>query len=111
MTDELQEKIIWQNINSSKDRGKILIGKIIAIETEKMKDADITCAIVDFKGIKVLIPATEIATDFKNNKKLLRNMMGAEIKFIIIETDKISSKAVGSRIKAMERIREINIKK
>ena len=111
MTDELQEKIIWQNINSSKDRGKILTGKIIAIETEKMKDADITCAIVDFKGIKVLIPATEIATDFKNNKKLLRNMMGAEIKFIIIETDKISSKAVGSRIKAMERIREINIKK
>lgn len=111
MTDELQEKIIWQNINSSKDRGKILTGKIIAIETEKMKDADITCAIVDFKGIKVLIPATEIATDFKNNKKLLRNMMGAEIKFIIIETDKISSKAVASRIKAMERIREINIKK
>ena len=111
MTDELQEKIIWQNINSSKDRGKILTGKIIAIETEKMKDADITCAIVDFKGIKVLIPATEIATDFKNNKKLLRSMMGAEIKFIIIETDKISSKAVGSRIKAMERIREINIKK
>lgn len=111
MTDELQEKITWQNINSSKDRGKILTGKIIAIETEKMKDADITCAIVDFKGIKVLIPAIEIATDFKNNKKLLRNMMGAEIKFIIVETDKISSKAVGSRIKAMERIKEINIKK
>lgn len=111
MTDELQEKIIWQNINSSKDRGKILAGKIIAIETEKMKDVDITCAIVDFKGIKVLIPATEIATDFKNNKKLLRNMMGAKIKFIIIETDKISSKAVGSRIRAMERIKEINIKK
>ena len=36
MTDELQEKIIWQNINSSKDRGKILKGKIIAIETEKL---------------------------------------------------------------------------
>lgn len=38
-------------------------------------------------------------------------MMGAEIKFVIIETDKISSKAVASRIKAMERIKEINIKK
>lgn len=111
MTDELQEKIIWQNINSSKERGKILIGKIIAIETEKMKDTDITCAIVDFKGIKVLIPATEIIKDGKNDKKILRNMMGAEIKFIIIEADKISSKAVGSRIKAMERIQEINLKK
>ena len=111
MTDELQEKIIWQNINSSKERGKILIGKIIAIETEKMKDTDITCAIVDFKGIKVLIPATEIIKDGKNDKKILRNMMGAEIKFIIIEADKIISKAVGSRIKAMERIQEINLKK
>ena len=37
MTDELQEKIIWQNINSSKEKGKILNGKIIAIEVEKMK--------------------------------------------------------------------------
>ena len=111
MTDELQEKITWQNINSSKTKGKILTGDIIAIETEKMKDTNIVCAIVDFKGIKVLIPATEIIKDGKNDKKLLRNMMGAEIKFIIIEADKISSKAVGSRIKAMERIRDINLKK
>lgn len=111
MTDELQEKITWQNINSSKTKGKILTGNIIAIETEKMKDTNITCAIVDFKGTKVLIPATEIIEDGKNDKKLLRNMMGAEIKFIIIEADKISSKAVGSRIKAMERIRDINLKK
>ena len=111
MTDELQEKITWQNINSSKTKGKILTGNIIAIETEKMKDTNITCAIVDFKGIKVLIPATEIIEDGKNDKKLLRNMMGAEIKFIIVEADKISSKAVGSRIKAMERIRDINLKK
>ena len=111
MTDELQEKIIWQNINSSKDKGKILSGKIIAIEVEKMKDENITCAIVDFKGIKVLIPATEVTNDSKNDKKLLRNMMGAEIKFIIIEADKVSSKAVGSRVKAMERLKEINIKK
>lgn len=111
MTDELQEKIIWQNINSSKERGKILSGNIIAIETEKMKDNNITCAIVDFKGIKVLIPATEMTKDAKNDKKLLRNMMGAEIKFIIIETDRVSEKAVGSRIKAMERILDINFKK
>lgn len=111
MTNELQEKIIWQNINSSKEKGKILTGKIIAIETEKMKENNIVCAVVDFKGVKVLIPATEIAQDAKNDKKLLRNMMGAEIKFIVVETDKITSKAVASRLKAMKRIQEINIKK
>lgn len=111
MTDELQEKIIWQNINSSKEKGKILSGKIIAIEVEKMKDDDITCAIIDFKGIKVLIPATEITNDSKNDKKLLRNMMGAEIKFIIVEVDRVSEKTVGSRIKALQRLQEINIRK
>lgn len=111
MTDELQEKIVWQNINSSKGKGKILKGNIIAIEVEKMKDTNVTCAIVDFKGIKVLIPATEIIKDGKNNKKILRNMMGAEIKFIVLEADKLTSKAIGSRIKAMDRIKEINMKK
>lgn len=111
MTDELQKKIIWQNINSSKEKGKILTGTIIAIETEKMKEKDIVCAIIDFKGIKIIIPATEIIKNGKNDKKILRNMMGAEIKFIIVETDKVSEKAVGSRLKAMERIKEINLKK
>ena len=111
MTDELQKKIVWQNINSSKEKGKILTGKIIAIENEQMKEELITCAIIDFNGIRVLIPATEISEDSKNDKKLLRNMMGAEIKFIIVEADRISEKAIGSRKKAMERLKEINIKK
>ena len=104
-------KKIWQNINSSKERGKFLTGNIIAIETEKMKGQDIVCAIIDFKGIKILIPATEIIKNGKNDKKLLRNMMGTEIKFIIAELDKVSEKAIGSRLKAMERIKEINLKK
>lgn len=114
MNEELQEKITWQNINSSKEKGKILTGNIIAIEVEKMKDKNIICAIVNFKGIKVLIPAKEMMQDATNNKNdriTLRSMMGAKIKFIVIETDKISSKAIASRVKAMERIKEINLKK
>ena len=110
MTDELQEKIVWQNINSSKDKGKILSGKIVAIETERLKDNSIICAIVDFKGVKVLIPATEITNESKNDRKLIRNMMGAEIKFVIIDADKEAAKAVGSRVKAMERLKEISTK-
>ena len=109
MIDELHEKIIWQNVISSKERGKVLRGKIIAIEIEKMKEENIVCAIVDFKGIKVLIPSTELIENGKNDKKILRNMMGAEIRFVIVETDKTTLKAVGSRIKAMQRIRSINI--
>lgn len=111
MTDELREKIIWQNINSSIEKGKILKGKIIAMETEKMKDEKIVCAIVDFKGIKVMIPATQMTKDGKNDKKILRNMMGAEISFIVVQADRLTSTAVASRIKAMNRLLEINFKK
>ncbi|MCI8519188.1 MAG: 30S ribosomal protein S1 [Clostridia bacterium] len=111
MTEELQEKIIWQNVNSSKEKGKILTGKIVAIEVEKMREDEIVCAIVDFKGIKVLVPATEMIVGGKNEKNVIRNMMGAEIKFIVMETDEETSKAVGSRIKAMQRLKEINLKK
>ncbi len=50
-----KKKIVWQNINSSKEKGKILTGKIIAIENEQMKEELITCAIIDFNGIRVLI--------------------------------------------------------
>ena len=111
MTDELREKIIWKNINSSIEKGKILKGKIIAMETEQMKNEKIICAIVDFKGIKVMIPATQMTKDGKNDKKILRNMMGAEISFIVAQADRLTSKAVGSRIKAMNRLLEINYKK
>lgn len=111
MRDELQEKIIWQNINSSKEKGKILIGKLIAIETETLYNTEIICAIIDFNGIKILIPATEMTTDATNDKKLIRNMMGANIKFIVVEIDKESKKAIGSRNKALQRLREIHIKK
>ena len=37
--------------------------------------------------------------------------MGAEIKFIIVEVDRVSEKAIGSRLKALQRLQEINIKK
>lgn len=111
MKDELQEKITWQNINSSKEKGKILTGKLIAIETETLYNAEITCAIIDFNGVKILIPATQMTIDATNDKKIIRNMMGANIKFIVIEIDKTSKKAVGSRNKALQRLKEIHLKR
>lgn len=115
----LEEKqIAWQNINTSNQKGKILNGIAIAIETEKITltednqkiEKDIDSLIVNFKNIKVLIPSSEIK-DEKVDKKILRNMIGSEIRFIIIETDKLTNKAVASRKKAMETIRKIQLKK
>ena len=111
MTNELKEKINWQMINSSKNKGRILEGKIIAATSEKINNEEINYAIIDFQNIKVIIPATDMIPNGRNDKKIIRNMMGSKIKFIVIEVDKIGEKAIGSRNKAEQKIRDINFKK
>lgn len=115
----LEEKqIAWQNVNTSCQKGKILSGTATAIETEKIKitednrqiEKEIDSLIINFKNIKVLIPSKELK-EGKVDKKILRNMIGSELKFIIVEIDKIANKAVASRLKAMERLRKIQLKK
>lgn len=115
----LEEKYIaWQNINTSNQKGKILSGIATAIETEKVTltdddkkvQKDIDSLIINFKNIKVLIPAEEIK-DGKVDKTVLRNMIGSEVKFIIYEVDRLTNKAVASRKKAMEQIKKLQLKK
>lgn len=115
----LEEKqIAWQNINTSSQKGKILNGIAVAIETERIAlteneqktQKDIDSLIVNFKNIKVLIPAEEIK-EGKIDKKQLRNMIGSELRFIIVEADRLTNKAVASRKRAMEAIRKVQLKK
>ena len=119
MIEELEKQIAWQNINTSEEKNKILLGKAIAIESEKVKlthddgkiyEDTINCIVVNFKNIKVLIPGRELGLD-KDDKKNIRNLIGSEIKFIILESDKLTNTAVASRKKAMERIKSIQLKK
>ena len=62
MIEELEKQIAWQNINTSEEKNKILSGKAIAIESEKVKlthddgkiyEDTINCIVVNFKNIKV----------------------------------------------------------
>ena len=119
MIEELEKQFAWQNINKKKKKNKILSGRAIAIENEKVKlthedgkiyEENINCVIVNFKNIKVLIPGKELGLE-KDDKKTIRNLIGSEIKFIILESDKLTNTAVGSRKKAMERIKNIQLKK
>ena len=119
MIEELEKQFAWQNINTSEEKNKILSGKAIAIENEKVKlthedgkihEDNINCVIVNFKNIKVLIPCRELGLE-KDDKKSIRNLIGSEIKFIILESDKLTNTAIGSRKKAMERIKNIQLKK
>ena len=113
-----ETQLAWQNIHTSNQKGKILKGTAIAIETElvsltqdgKKIKKPIDSLIVNFKNIKVLIPASEIR-EGKVDKKNLRNMIGSELRFIVVEVDKLTNKAVASRKMAMEKIRKVQLKK
>lgn len=119
MIEELEKQIAWQNINTSEDKNKILSGRAVAIETEKVKltnkegkvfEENINCVVVNFKNVKVLIPSKELGME-KEDKKTIRNLIGSEIKFIILESDKLTNTAVASRKKAMERIKSVQLQK
>ena len=119
MIEDLERQIAWQNINTSSEKGKILTGKAVAIEDERIKlthddgkiyNENISCIVINFKNIKVLIPAKELGWQ-KYDKKTIRNLIGSELKFIILDSDKITNTAVASRKTAMEKIRKIELKK
>ena len=100
---EMLEELSIKELLRSKDEKRILTGIISGIEDEyyKLTDKYIPCAIVWYKGVKVLIPITHLAL-IKQNKSLIRGMLGAEIDFIILELDDVANIAIGSRTDAME---------
>lgn len=119
MIEEQERQIAWQNVHTSEEKNKILTGKAIAIETEKIKvtntegkvvEENINCIVINFKEIKILIPGKELGIE-KEDKKAIRNLIGSELKFVILESDKLTNTAVASRKKAMERIKNMQLKK
>ena len=72
----------------SKEESRILTSRISGIEDEyyKFKNENISCAIVWYEDIKVLIPDTHLGIS-KVNKSIIRGMLGAEIDFIVMEID------------------------
>ncbi len=101
-----------KEIMRSKEERRILTGKISGIEDEyyKYKNENISCAIVWYEDIKVLIPSTHLGIS-KINKSMIRGMLGAEIDFIIIELDTTSNIAIASRKDAMELRAELELPK
>ena len=97
------ENLYIKEILRSKEEKRILTGIIIGIEDEyyKLKNKYIPCAILWYGDVKVLIPITHLRVD-KQNKSIIRGMIGAEIDFIILEYDEVANIAIGSRKDAME---------
>ena len=97
------ENLYIKEILRSKEEKRILTGIITGIEDEyyKLKNKYIPCAILWYGDVKVLIPITHLRVD-KQNKSIIRGMIGAEIDFIILEYDEVANIAIGSRKDAME---------
>lgn len=96
-------KTVLKELLRSKEEKRILTGKISGIEDEyyKYKKENISCAIIWYEDIKILIPSTHLGIS-KVNKSMIRGMLGAEIDFIIMEIDSVSNLAIASRKDAME---------
>ena len=106
------KEIALKELMRSKEEKRILTGRISGIEDEyyKLKGKNISCAIIWYEDIKILIPSTHLGVS-KNNKSIIRGMLGAEIDFIVMELDTTANIAIASRVDAMELRSKIELPK
>lgn len=110
-TEESRDDIIWHEIHNAYRTRRILTGTISGIE--QMENGK-TIVAVEYKGFRVLIPLKEMlilleetttrrqyADMILRQVKLLGNMLGAEIDFLVRGIDSNTRAVVASRRDAM----------
>ena len=116
-TEESREDAIWHEIHNAYRTRRMLTGQLGGIEqTENGK----TITIVNYKGFRIVIPLKEMMINIGRSpssqeyrelmlrqNKLLGNMLGAEIDFIVKGIDSKTRSVVASRKEAMLRKRQI----
>lgn len=115
-TPESREDTIWHELQNAYRTRKILTGNLGGIE--KM-DGGGTIAVIYYKDMRVVIPLSEMminlvedeAHDYgelvQRQNKILGNMLGCEIDFIIKGLENASRSVVASRKDAMYKKRQI----
>lgn len=116
-TVEDKEDVIWHEIHNAYRTRRILTGQLGGIE---QLDNGKTIAIVDYKGFRILIPIKEMMINLGRSpsgqeyadlmlrqNKIIGNMLGADIDFIVRGIDSKTRSVVASRREAMIRKRQI----
>ena len=117
-TQENVEDIIWHEIHNAYRTRKMLTGYLGGVE---QTDNGKTIAIVEYKGFRVIIPLKEMMINLGGNtdssaeydelmrrqNKVLSNMLGAEIDFIVKGIDSKTRSVVASRKDAMLKKRQL----
>lgn len=107
----------WHEIQTSFRTRRILTGMLGGVEETELGK---TLAIVDYKGFRVVIPLKEMLVKLEKNlkgaqytdmirrqNKLLSNMLGCEIDFIVKGLDPKTHTVVASRKEAMLKKRQV----
>ena len=115
-TEEQLAEIAWHEIRNAYRTRRILTGMLGGIE---QTDNGKTVAIVEYKGYRIIIPLREMVVNFPNNvsgddykdlvvrhQKLVCNMLGAEIDFLVKGIDSKTRSVVASRREAMLKKRQ-----
>ena len=113
-TEDAREAAAWHEIHNAYRTRRILSASLGGIE---QTDSGKTIAVVDYNGFRIVIPLKEmmVAPSAANSTdsmavrqmKLLGNMLGAEIDFVILGSDSKSRSVVASRREAMMRKRQL----
>lgn len=115
-TEESRGDAIWHEIHNAYRTRRILTGQLGGIE---QTDNGKTISIVDYKGFRIVIPLKEMMINVGRSpsgqeyaelmlrqNKILGNMLGAEIDFIVKGIDSKTRSVVASRKEAMLRKRQ-----
>lgn len=116
-TDESKEDAIWHEIHNAYRTRKIMTGQLGGIE---QLDNGKTIVIVDYKGFRIIIPLKEMMINLgrmpsgqeyvefiQRQNKILGNMLGAEIDFVVKGIDSKTRSVVASRREAMLKKRQL----
>lgn len=115
-TGASKEDAIWHEIHNAYRTRKIMTGQLGGIE---QLDNGKTIVIVDYKGFRIIIPLKEMMINLgrmpsgqeyvefmQRQNKILGNMLGAEIDFVVRGIDSKTRSVVASRREAMLKKRQ-----
>ena len=117
-TEQHREDTAWHEIHNAYRTRKILTGTLDGIE---QNEAGKSIAIVHYNGYRVLIPTKEMMLNLRQNSadwreyeelmrrqnKIMGNMLGAEIDFVVKGIDSRARSVVASRREAMLKKRQL----
>ena len=117
VTDEMQADIAWHEIHNAYRTRRIISGTFGGLEKT---DNGKSIAVVEYKGFRIIIPLKEMRMEQPNHltgfaytewldqqHKILSNMLGAEIDFVVKGIDSKTRSVVASRRDAMLKKRQI----